>query len=139
MTRPVRSDFIARVQMPVFAEQNDADFVLVHVERDAEHIAGKRHQFIKAHAGKPDTLAMPVATLVIVPTSRGVSCGVKASRTWLIPANALSKTRSGGSQAARSLFGCSFRWRWVFGSGLGSARLQVLVLLFQKFVDALFQ
>ena len=27
---------------------------------------------------------MPVATLVIVPTSRGVSCGVKASRAWLI-------------------------------------------------------
>jgi hypothetical protein len=35
---------------------------------------------------------MPVATLVIVPTSRGVSCGVKASRAWLIPANARSKT-----------------------------------------------
>jgi hypothetical protein len=52
MTRPVRSDFIARVQMPVFAEQHDADFVLVHVECDAEHIAGKHHQFIKAHAGK---------------------------------------------------------------------------------------
>jgi hypothetical protein len=30
---------------------------------------------------------MPVATLVMVPTSRGVSCGVNASRTWLIPAN----------------------------------------------------
>ena len=29
-------DFIAGVQMPVFAEQHDADFVLVHVERDAE-------------------------------------------------------------------------------------------------------
>ena len=26
---------------------------------------------------------MPVETLVIVPTSRGVSCGVKASRAWL--------------------------------------------------------
>ena len=45
-------DFIARVQMPVFAEQHDADFVLVHVERDAEHIAGKRHQFLEAHAGE---------------------------------------------------------------------------------------
>jgi hypothetical protein len=39
---PARAlDFIARMQMPVFAEQHDADFVLVHVERDAEHIAGK--------------------------------------------------------------------------------------------------
>src|ERR1019366_6902423 len=45
-------DFIARVEMPVFAEQNDADFVLVHVERDAEHVTGKRYQFIKAHAGE---------------------------------------------------------------------------------------
>jgi hypothetical protein len=34
-------DFIACVQMPVFAEQHDADFVLVHVESDAEHIAWK--------------------------------------------------------------------------------------------------
>ena len=32
-------DFVARVQMPVFAEQHDADFILVHVERDAEHPA----------------------------------------------------------------------------------------------------
>ena len=45
---------------------------------------------------------MPVETLVIVPTSRGVSCGVKASRTWLIPANALSKTLC-SSQVPRSL------------------------------------
>ena len=50
---PARAlDFISRVQMPVFAEQNDADFVRVQVERNAEHIAGKRHQFIKTHAGK---------------------------------------------------------------------------------------
>jgi hypothetical protein len=38
--------------MPVFAEQNDANLVRVHVERNAEHVAGKRHQFIKAHAGQ---------------------------------------------------------------------------------------
>jgi hypothetical protein len=50
---PARAlDFISRVQMPVFAEQNDANFVRVHVERNAEHVAGKRHQFIKAHAGE---------------------------------------------------------------------------------------
>ncbi len=60
----------------------------------------------KPTPGRPDTLAMPVAMLVIVPTSRGVSCGVKASRTWLIPANALSKTlwRLSGSMFIGSLF-----------------------------------
>jgi hypothetical protein len=41
---PARAlDFIAGVQMRVFAEQHHADLVLVHVERDAEHAAGKRH------------------------------------------------------------------------------------------------
>ena len=40
---PARAlDFIARLQVPVVAEQHDADFVLVHVERDAEHAARKR-------------------------------------------------------------------------------------------------
>jgi hypothetical protein len=34
---------------------------------------------------------MPVAMLVIVPTSRGVSCGANDSRTWLIPENVWSK------------------------------------------------
>ena len=48
---PARApDFIAGVEMPVFAEQNDANFIRVHIERNAEHIAGKRHQFIKANA-----------------------------------------------------------------------------------------
>jgi hypothetical protein len=56
MTRPCALDFIARVQMPVFAEQHDANFVLVHVERNAEQIAGKRHQFLKAHAGQTGDL-----------------------------------------------------------------------------------
>jgi hypothetical protein len=72
-------DLIARVQMRVFAEQHDADFVFVHVERDAEHAAGKFTNSSKPTPGRPETRAMPVATLVIVPTSRGVSCGVKAS------------------------------------------------------------
>ena len=67
---------------------------------------------------------MPVAMLVIVPTSRGVSCGVKASRTWLIPANALSKTlwRLSGSVFIGSLFrGLGFFRSW-YGS---AAWLQV--------------
>jgi hypothetical protein len=46
----------------------------------------------KPTLGRPETLAMPVAILMIVPTSCGVSCGVKAPRTWLIPANVRSKT-----------------------------------------------
>ena len=46
----------------------------------------------KPTPGRPETLAMPMETLVIVPTSRGVNCGVKASSVRLIPANAWSKT-----------------------------------------------
>ena len=54
---PARAlDFISCVQMPVFAEQHDADFVLVHVERDAKHAAGKLDQFLKAHTGQAGNL-----------------------------------------------------------------------------------
>ena len=45
-------DLIAGVQMPVFAEQHDADFVLVHVERDAEQIAGKLEELLETRVGK---------------------------------------------------------------------------------------
>ena len=65
----------------------------------------------KPTPGRPETLAMPVATLVIVPTSRGVSSGVKASRAWLTPANARSKT-SARCWVARSFgLGRSARFR----------------------------
>ena len=79
----------------------------------------------KPTPGRPDTLAMPVATLVIVPTSRGVSCGVNASRTWLIPANALSKTfwRLSGSMFIGS--SALARLRVLHGLGLRPARLGV--------------
>ena len=54
---PARAlDLIAGVQMPVFAEQNDADLVLVHVEGNAEHIAGKLYQLLKAYTGKAGDL-----------------------------------------------------------------------------------
>ena len=53
MTRPVRSYFVAGVQMPIFAEQHDADFRLVDVEGHAEQIAGELDQLLEAHAGKP--------------------------------------------------------------------------------------
>ena len=97
----------------------------------------------KPTPGRPETLAMPVAMLVIVPTSRGVRCGVNASRTWLIPANTLSKT---------VLEALRIHVHWLFVSGLGSSGLSSVsasdlelgfrfrfVLLFQKFADALFQ
>jgi hypothetical protein len=42
--------------MPVIAEQHDADFVLVQVERNAENAAGKRQQFLKADAGQTGDL-----------------------------------------------------------------------------------
>ena len=51
---PARAlDFIAGVQMPVFAEQHDADFSLVHVESHAEQIAGKFYQLLEANSGEP--------------------------------------------------------------------------------------
>ena len=46
----------------------------------------------KPTLGKPETLATPVPTLMIVPTSRGVSCGVNASRAWRMAANVPSNT-----------------------------------------------
>jgi hypothetical protein len=67
-------DFIACVQMPVFAEQHDFDFVLVHVERDAEHIAGKFTNSSKPTPGGPRPGDAGGDT-DDVPTSRGVSCG----------------------------------------------------------------
>ena len=62
---------------------------------------------------------MPVETLVIVPTSRGVSCGVKASRAWLdrgegAVEDALQAFR-------RSVHGSSFGLRFVgFSAALAS-------------------
>ena len=40
------------MQMPVFAKEHDADFVLVDVEGDAEHITGKLQYLLKPYAGK---------------------------------------------------------------------------------------
>ena len=45
-------DLVARVQMLAFAEEHDADFVRIDVERDAVQIAGKLHQLLEAHARK---------------------------------------------------------------------------------------
>jgi hypothetical protein len=63
MTRPVRSTSSPACRCRIIAEQHDADFVLVHVERDAEHTAGKLSSSSKPAPGRPETLAMPVETL----------------------------------------------------------------------------
>ena len=54
---PARAlDFTARLETPVFAEQHNTNVVLVNIERHAEHLTGKRHQFVKTHAGKAGDL-----------------------------------------------------------------------------------
>src|SRR5664280_924121 len=45
-------DFVTRVQILILAEQHDTDFVLVHVERDAEYAAGKLEKFLKPDTGE---------------------------------------------------------------------------------------
>ena len=49
---PGAFDFVARVQILILAEQDHADFVLVHVEGDAQQTAAESHQFVIARAGK---------------------------------------------------------------------------------------
>ena len=44
--------FVAGVKVLIIAEQDDSDFVLIHVECDAEQIAREPHQFFKPYAGK---------------------------------------------------------------------------------------
>ncbi len=49
-------NLVTGVQMPVIAKQHDADFVLIHVERNAENVSGKLYQFLKAYTGKAGDL-----------------------------------------------------------------------------------
>ena len=42
-------NFVAGVQVPVFAEEHDTNLPLVHIERHAEQIAGKFHQLLKSN------------------------------------------------------------------------------------------
>src|SRR5271169_5280443 len=44
--------FIARMQVPIIAEQDDADLILIDIECDAVQITGKPHHLFKTHAGK---------------------------------------------------------------------------------------
>jgi hypothetical protein len=49
-------DFIARMQLPVVAQQNHADFVFIDVECDAIYISGKPQHLLKTHAGEAGDL-----------------------------------------------------------------------------------
>jgi len=40
------------MQIGIFAKKNDANFVLIHVERDAEYSARKLKKFLKTCSGK---------------------------------------------------------------------------------------
>ena len=85
---PRSLDFVARVKMRVFAEQHDADFVLVHVECNAKPTTRKRHAVPRIRRwGGRSPWRCRWTTLVIVPTSRGDSRAVKAFRAVAIAAN----------------------------------------------------
>ena len=47
---PGAFDFVARMQILILAEQDHADFVLIHVECDAQQIATESHQFLIPNA-----------------------------------------------------------------------------------------
>ena len=100
--------------MPVFAEQHDADFVLVHVERNAGHIPGKHHQFIKTHTGKTRHLG-----------DAGGYTGDRAHFPWLqlrgecFPHLAYSSKRA----VENVLEALRFHVHWLFISGVGSSGL----------------
>src|ERR1700722_10056301 len=47
---PGALDFIARLQLPVVAQQHDANLGLIHIECDAGYLARKVDQLLKAHA-----------------------------------------------------------------------------------------
>ena len=112
---PARAlDFIAGVQMPVVAEQHDADFVLVHVERDAEHIAGKLQQLLKAHAGKAGDLG-----------DAGGDAGDRAhlARRQLRREGFPRLAYSGERAVEDTLQAFGRRVHWLLRSGLGSSGL----------------
>ena len=107
-------DFISRVEMPVFAEQNDANFLRVHVERNAQHIAGKRHQFIIAHAGEPRHLG-----------DAGGDTGDRAHLPWpQLHRECFSHLAySSKHPVENGLQALRFHVHWLFISGLGSSGL----------------
>jgi len=97
--------------MPVFAEQHDADFRLSTLKAMPSK-SPEIYQLLKATGGEDRTPWRCRAMLVMVPTSRGVSCGANASRIWSIEKCAVED----GLQAFRlDDHGCFVAG---FGSGL---------------------
>ena len=119
LSRAPEFDFIARVQLPVVTQQNapmSSSSTLNAMPYNSANFSASS----KPTPGRPETLAMPVAMLVIVPASRGASCGAKASRAWL------SRERD-----PRHSSGCG--WRAHFASagaaGFGLAWVRALLRL----------
>ena len=110
---PARAlDFIARMQMPVVAQQNDADFVFIDVERDAIHIAGKLQQLLKAHAGETGDFG----------DARG-DAGDRAHFPWRQLRRECFPHLADSSEGAVENVLQAFRLRvhWLFVSGFGSS------------------
>jgi hypothetical protein len=107
-------DFISRVEMPVLAEQYHADFVCVHVERNAEHVAGKRHQFIKAHTREPRHLG-----------DTGSDTSDRTHLLWCqLRCEGFSHLAYAGKRTVKNVLeALRFHAHWLFFFGLGSSFL----------------
>ena len=119
--------------MPVFAEQHDADLVLVHVEGDAEHAAGKLDQLLEAHAGQAGD-----------PGDAGGDAGDRADLARRqLRREGFPRLADAGERAvedALQAFRRAVHWRFCQASALGcGCRRSGLALLFQQFADALLQ
>src|ERR1035437_10997005 len=97
--------------MPVFARQNHANFVCVHVERDAEDIAGKGHQFIKAHTGETGYLG-----------DAGCDTGDRAHLPWRqFRRESFSHLADSSKRAVEIVLeALRFHALWLLVAGLGS-------------------
>ena len=92
MTRPVRSTSSPACRCEYSPSSTTPISSLSTLNAMPKTPPGNSSNSSKPALGSPETRAMPVDTLVIVPTSCSVRCGVKASRAWRIPANVRSKT-----------------------------------------------
>ena len=85
---PRASHFRARAQMRAVAQQYNADFFFIEIEGEARKFPGNSINSSKPTLGSPETLAMPMETVVIVPTSRADKSGLNSLRARLDPARA---------------------------------------------------
>ena len=114
---PARAlDLVAGVQMPVFAEQHDADFSLVHVERHADDIAGELYQLLEAHGGEAGDLG-----------DAGGDAGDRAN----LPRRQLRRERfphaadAGKSVVENTLQAFGLSAHWLLDPGQGAAGLSL--------------